>query len=174
MGPFFSCFNLTISYHLGSKNTKPDALSRLVEGDCPKEAETIIPETHVLGCAAWGIEEQVKEAPPNKLFVMPDLQGPMITSSFLLHERFWGPGMRNDVNVYVAACTVCEQNKSKNIPSAGLFWPLSVPQRPWAEISLDFVTGLPPSEGNIVMMVRFIPLTKITLPRRRQSWSHTF
>lgn len=70
--------------------------------------------------------------------------------------------MRNDVNVYVAACTVCEQNKSKNIPSAGLFWPLSVPQRPWAEISLDFVTGLPPSEGNIVMMVRFIPLTKIT------------
>lgn len=53
--------------------------------------------------------------------------------------------MRNDVNEYVAACTVCEQNKSKNVPSAVLLQPLPVPQRPWSNISLDFVMGLPSS-----------------------------
>lgn len=78
--------------------------------------------------------------------------------------------MRNDVSEYVAACTTCEQNKSKNVPSVGLLQPLPVPQQPWSDISLDLLTGLPPSEGNTAVltvvdrfskMVRFIPLPKI-------------
>lgn len=108
-----------------------------------------------------GIAEQVRranqgiqvppETPSNKLFVTPDRRGPVITwahSSLIschpgfrrtlsqVCERFWWPRMRNDVNEYVAACTVCEQNKSKNVPSVGLLQPLPVPNRPWSDISL--------------------------------------
>ncbi len=156
---------------------------------------TIIPETCVVGCVTWEIEEQVKranqgvqippEVPPNKFFVTPELRGSVITwacaSLISCHpgsrrtlspvcERFWWPSMRNDVNEYVAACSTCEQNKSKNVPSAGLLQPLPVPQRPWSDISLDFVTGLPPSVGNTTVltvvdrfskMVCFIPLPKL-------------
>lgn len=55
-------------------------------------------------------------------------------------------------------------------PSAGLLQPLLVPKRPWSDISLDFVTGLPLSEGNTTVltvvdrfskMVKFIPLPKV-------------
>lgn len=55
-------------------------------------------------------------------------------------------------------------------PSAGLLQPLPVPRLPWSDISLDFVTRLPPSEGNTVVltivdwfskMVQLIPLPKI-------------
>lgn len=58
----------------------------MFKGECvPKETETIIPETFVVGCVTQEIEKQVKKAnqgiqilsevPPKKLFVTPDLQG---------------------------------------------------------------------------------------------------
>lgn len=193
---FFSRFNFTLSYRPGSKNLKPDALSRLFKEDCvARGVETIIPRSCVVGCVSWEIEEQVRranqgveippEVPHNRLFVTPDLRGPVITWAHAslvschpgsrrtlsrVRERFWWPGMRDDVNEYVSACPVCEQNKSRNAPSAGLLRPLPVPQRPWSDISLDFVTGLPLSEGNTVVMtvvdrfskmVRFVPLPKL-------------
>lgn len=47
--------------------------------------------------------------------------------------------------------------------------PLPVPTRPWAEIFLDFVTGLPVSEGNttvLTMVDRFSKMTHfIALPK---------
>ena len=60
--------------------------------------------------------------------------------------------MEADARAYVAACTVCAQNKTSNRPSSGLLRPLPVPQRPWSHIAVDFVTGLPPSEGNSVIL----------------------
>ena len=33
----------------------------------------------------------------------------------------------------------------------GLLHPLPVPRCPWSHISLDFFTGLPPSDGNTVI-----------------------
>ena len=57
-----------------------------------------------------------------------------------------------------------------NTPRAGLLCLPPVPHRPWSDISLDFVTGLSPSEGNTTFltvvdrfskMVHFIPLSKL-------------
>lgn len=49
-------------------------------------------------------------------------------------------------------CTVCARNKPSNQPPAGQLHPLSTPSRPWSHIALDFITGLPPSAGNAVIL----------------------
>lgn len=78
--------------------------------------------------------------------------------------------MEEEVSEYLAACPTCSRNKASHRPPAGLLRPLPVPHRPWSNIALDFVTGLPPSEGNTTVltvvdrfskMAHFIPLPKL-------------
>lgn len=66
-------------------------------------------------------------------------------------------------------CSFCAQNKTSTHPPSGLLHPLPVPSRPWSHIPLDFVSGLPPSNGNTVILTiidkfsklaHFIPLPK--------------
>lgn len=44
------------------------------------------------------------------------------------------------------------QAKGSNQPLAGLLQPLPVPSWPWSRIVVDFVTGLPPSSGNAMVL----------------------
>uniref|UniRef100_A0AAQ4QDM9 Gypsy retrotransposon integrase-like protein 1 n=1 Tax=Gasterosteus aculeatus aculeatus TaxID=481459 RepID=A0AAQ4QDM9_GASAC len=193
---FFTRFNFSLSYRPGSKNTKPDALSRLFDPDAPLAApSTILPPFCTVGAVTWGVEEEVKGAlkrvrvpkgcPPNRLFVPKSLRSRVIhwghTSQLTCHpgsgrtlsflqQRFWWPAMMKEVREYVAACPVCSQSKPSRRPPAGLLRPLPTPRRPWSHISIDFVSGLPASEGNTVIlsvidrfskMAHFIPLRKL-------------
>jgi len=47
----------------------------------------------------------------------------------------------------VAECLVCQQNKVEAIKTLGLLQPLSIPSQHWEEVSMDFIIGLPKSEG---------------------------
>lgn len=44
-------------------------------------------------------------------------------------------------------CQICTRNKSSHRPLAGLLQLLEIPRHPWAQIALDFVTGLSSSQG---------------------------
>ncbi|KAL0164904.1 hypothetical protein M9458_040657, partial [Cirrhinus mrigala] len=55
--------------------------------------------------------------------------------------------LRRDVQLYVQACNICARSKTTNTPSTGELQPLPIPKRPWSHISIDFVTGLPESQG---------------------------
>ena len=175
---FFSRFNFSLSYRPGSKNTKPDALSRVFSpSPVNPSPEPILPSDCVVGALTWEVEAEVRRAqrqhpgpgngPPSRLFV-PESVRPRVlqwghssnltchpgmnrTLSFL-KQRFWWPSMKKDVDSFVAACTVCAQNKTSRQPPSGLLLPLPVPHRPWSHISLDFVTGLPPSDGNTAVL----------------------
>jgi hypothetical protein len=63
------------------------------------------------------------------------------TADILATHFFW-PQMRRDVERFVARCTTCQKAKSRLNPH-GLYMPLPVPSIPWADISMDFVLGLP-------------------------------
>ncbi len=74
-------------------------------------------------------------------------------------EIFWD-GLKLDIQKFVAECLVCQQNKVETIKTSGLLQPLSIPSQRWEEVSMDFITGLPKSEGKSVIMVVVDRLTK--------------
>uniref|UniRef100_A0A8C1NZE8 Gypsy retrotransposon integrase-like protein 1 n=1 Tax=Cyprinus carpio TaxID=7962 RepID=A0A8C1NZE8_CYPCA len=193
---FFGRFDFTLSYRPGSKNIKPDALSRLFErSDRTATPEPILPGTIIISALRWEVESKVLTAlegvtpparcPPNRLFVPEGLRSDVLQwghcssvachpgvsrTRFLVKQRFWWPGMARDVHDFVLACSVCAIGKTSNRPPDGLLLPLSVPSRPWSHISLDFITALPPSKGNTVILTvvdrfskatHFIPLPKL-------------
>uniref|UniRef100_A0A3P9JFM0 Gypsy retrotransposon integrase-like protein 1 n=1 Tax=Oryzias latipes TaxID=8090 RepID=A0A3P9JFM0_ORYLA len=192
---FFDRFSFTITYRPGSRNVKPDALSRMFSTHDHQEVAPIIPATYVIGNLTWDIEARVQQAqdeepdhpppPDNTLYVPSSLRSDVLvwghTSRVschggvhrtlnLLRRRFFWPTMVQDVRRFVAACAVCARSKSSNSPPAGLLHPLPVAERPWSHLALDFVTGLPPSQGNTVILTivdrfskaaQFIPLPKL-------------
>ena len=193
---FFSRFNFTLSYRPGSQNVKPDALSRMYEPEpAAKKPESILPLHCVVGAVSWPIESVVKQAhgespapsgcPQNRLFVPVSVRSQVIhwahtslltchpgvkRTIFMIKQRFWWPAMEKQVAEYVAACTVCARNKTSKQAQMGLLQPLPVPHRPWSHLSMDFVTGLPVSEGNTTVrtvvdrfskMAHFIALPKL-------------
>jgi hypothetical protein len=74
-------------------------------------------------------------------------------------DFFWD-GLKTNVQRFVAECVVCQQNKVETIKTPGLLQPLSIPSQHWEEVSMDFITGLPKSEGKSVIMVIVDRLTK--------------
>jgi hypothetical protein len=76
-------------------------------------------------------------------------------------EFFWD-GLKTDVQRFVVECLVFQQNKVETIKTLGLLQPLAIPSQCWEEVSMDFITGLPKSEGKSVIMVIVDRLTKYT------------
>ncbi|KAL2250254.1 UNVERIFIED_CONTAM: Transposon Ty3-I Gag-Pol polyprotein [Sesamum indicum] len=73
---------------------------------------------------------------------------------------FYWPTMKNDVENWVKECEVCQRSKHENRPYFGLLQPLPIPDQAWSCISMDFVEGLPNSEGKDSIMVIVDMLTK--------------
>lgn len=149
----------------------------------------------MVGAAVWGVERTVKRAlsqirrplpsPKGTLYVPESVRPSVLrwghASKLVAHpgvrgtlaairQRFWWPTRERDVRQFVAACSICAQTKSSNNPLAGFLRPLPIPTRPWSHIAMDFVTGLPISAGNTVILTvvdrfskaaHFIPLPKL-------------
>jgi hypothetical protein len=63
------------------------------------------------------------------------------TFEMLVDHLYW-PKMRRDVERLVRRCATCHKAKSKLKPY-GLYTPLPIANKPWEDISVDFVLGLP-------------------------------
>uniref|UniRef100_A0A8C7XSH6 Gypsy retrotransposon integrase-like protein 1 n=1 Tax=Oryzias sinensis TaxID=183150 RepID=A0A8C7XSH6_9TELE len=190
---FFDRFHF-ITYRPGSRNVKPDALSRKYS---PSEntPSPILPSSCIIGSVTWDIEAKVLQAlegdsdhppvPRGTLFVPAHIRSEVITWGHasrlachggvhrtlrLLRKRFFWPSMERDIREYISACTTCARSKTSSSAPAGLLHPLPTPSRPWSHLAMDFVTGLPPSAGNTVIltvidrfskMAHFIPLPQL-------------
>jgi hypothetical protein len=84
-----------------------------------------------------------------------------------------------DVKAYVASCAVCMSAKCSTQAPIGLLHPLPVPHGKWEQISMDFVTGLPPTKSKhdavlvvtdrLTKMVVLVATTKdVTAPQTAQ------
>ena len=139
--------------------------------------ETILPAWTLVAVTRLEIEDQVErslgnETPPedtpaNRMYVPEDAHPEVLqwahSSSLachpgvrctlaLLSRRFWWPSARLDLEEFVAACLICARAKGNSQHPQGLLQPLPVPHRPWSHIAVDFVTGLPESQGSSVIL----------------------
>lgn len=200
---FFDSFHFSLTFRPGSKNVKPDALSRVFSpGSSASECCPIMPSSHIIASVSWEVESRVCLAqqnhpdpgngPPNSLFVSDPVRSDVLQWAHCTHltchpgvnrtlavlrRRLWWPTMDRDTRTFISACSICSQNKNSNSrPYSGLLQPLPIPARPWSHIALDFVTGLPSSYGNTVVLTivdrfskaaHFVPLPK--LPSSRET-----
>lgn len=91
-----------------------------------------------------------------------------------LSRTCWWPRMSRTVRSYCAACSTCQRIKPTSQAPPGLLQPLPVPERPWAQISMDLITDLPLCAGydsiavfvdTFSKMAHFVPCCKtITAP----------
>ncbi|PNX93203.1 hypothetical protein L195_g016354 [Trifolium pratense] len=74
--------------------------------------------------------------------------------------QFFWKNMKQDIKLFVQNCLICQQAKHDTRAPAGLLQPLPIPEQVWEDIAMDFITGLPPSNGYTVIMVVIDRLTK--------------
>ena len=91
----------------------------------------------------------------------------------LIRRKYHWPHMARDVRDYVATCTTCQRAKPTRHKPYGELQSLPLPRGPWADITMDFITDLPPSQkrgkayDSILVVVdrytktaRYIPVKK--------------
>ena len=79
---------------------------------------------------------------------------------FTLAQNFYWPRMFKDIMSFIRSCDNCQRCKTGRAGTDGLLKPLDIPEQRWSSISLDFVTGLPASNGYDAILVITDRLTK--------------
>jgi hypothetical protein len=77
-----------------------------------------------------------------------------------LKALFHWPGMKADITHFIKSCPTCQLNKSKNISYPGLLQPLPISDMTFQHLTMDFIDGLPKSEGKDTIPVVIDKLTK--------------
>ena len=66
----------------------------------------------------------------------------------LIKRYYYWPNMRLVIKRYIRNCHSCQRAKPSHDGRNGLLRPLPIPSQRWVDISMDFITGLPDSDGN--------------------------
>ena len=80
----------------------------------------------------------------------------------LVSRQYYWPKMRETIKRYVKNCNTCQRSKAVRHAPYGLLQPNEVPDQPWRSIAMDFITGLPKSDGYDTILVVIDRLTKMS------------
>ena len=68
--------------------------------------------------------------------------------------------MCGEVEQYLFNCHVCKQAKTSRDAYNGLLQPLPVLERPWVDLTMDFMVGLPKNQGYDAILIVVDQLSK--------------
>ncbi|GJU62053.1 retrotransposable element Tf2 [Tanacetum coccineum] len=77
-----------------------------------------------------------------------------------LKSLFYWKGVHKEVKQFIRECDTCQRQKPDLAAYPGLLQPLPIPEKIWSSISMDFIEGLPSSQGKTVIMVVVDRLSK--------------
>ncbi|KAF1327685.1 putative retroelement, partial [Globisporangium splendens] len=73
---------------------------------------------------------------------------PGIRRTFLrIVQWYYWKSMERDIHDYVSSCETCARWKHSNAKKNGKLIPIPIPEECWEVVSMDFITGLPESNG---------------------------
>ncbi|KAL8087899.1 hypothetical protein AgCh_037877 [Apium graveolens] len=169
-------FDYEIQYKQGKENLAADALSRVTNAEVlcwaisavSSNIDRVIQESYILddnimkkGKIPVGPDSQLKTKILNWHHNAPGggHSGRDATIKRIKTIFTW-KGLSKDVKEFVRNCQVCQTAKYDTAAFPGLLQPLPVPQEVWLDISMDFITGLPKSNGKDVILVIVDRLSK--------------
>ena len=79
----------------------------------------------------------------------------------LVSRDYYWPEMDKWIRDFVQTCHACARNKAKRHAPYGLLKSLQAPSRPWDDITMDHIVGLPVSEGCNAILVVVDSLSKM-------------
>jgi hypothetical protein len=68
--------------------------------------------------------------------------------------------MKKELKQFIRECEICQKIKHDNASPAGLLQPFPIPLQIWSDLSMNFVEGLPLSNGHSVILVVVDRLSK--------------
>ncbi|GJY77398.1 putative reverse transcriptase domain-containing protein [Tanacetum coccineum] len=66
-----------------------------------------------------------------------------------LRDRYWWPGMKKDIVVYVSKCLTCLMVMAEHQRPSGLLQQCEIPEWKWEGIAMDFMTKLPRTSSGL-------------------------
>lgn len=193
---FFTSLNFVLNFRPWSRNVKLDALSTQHKLDSMNIPEEIVPSKKIVReLRPWSARSRTTSKKPPEttrtqvqaLRIGDTCRQPHdrrysngdtnpteratragLGTLLFLRRHFWWPSMDRDLRAF--GCPVCAQGKPSHQPPMGLLRLLQVPYCLWSHIALDFIMGLPPSNGNSVILTivdrfskaaHFVPLSKL-------------
>ena len=69
--------------------------------------------------------------------------------------------MYKEIDRFVRNCHTCQRSRTSRHSPFGILRPLPIPTNNWREVSIDFITGLPESNGYNAIMVVVDRLSKM-------------
>ncbi|GKF14312.1 putative reverse transcriptase domain-containing protein [Tanacetum coccineum] len=147
----FSDYDSEIRYHPSKANVVIDALSRK-ERVKPKRVRAmnmtlqLSIKDRILAALKEAVDYRIAErtlimdeAHKSKYSVHPRAD----KMYYDLRDRYWWPGMKKDIAVYVSKCLTCLKVKAEHQRPSGLLQQLEIPEWKWERIAMDFETKLP-------------------------------
>ena len=116
---------------------------REVDSVMYKEGKVYIPKDNMLRAEIIGLHHDMPVGGHRGQWKMVEL----------VTRNFWWPGVTKEVKQYMEGCDSCQRNKNHTEQLAGKLMPNSIPEKPWAYISADFITKLPLAQGYSSILV---------------------
>jgi hypothetical protein len=152
-------YKFKIVYTPGKDNGRADALSRRHDIAGTKEIiDTAILKVNndgTLGPAKTlnailkirnNVLEELQDAIIRQHYNDPVHGHPSITRTMeLIRRNYEFPKIKEKIASLIAQCADCQKNKHSTHAQYGEMQAMELPTEPWADISMDFVTGLPVS-----------------------------